>query len=135
MTYNYDIKAAFNLDQIELITEFRAGDKVLDVQRQIFNLREQTIKDALVKLGWTPPGEALTAEQWRRDAEDWGDALNAAGWLFLDECPERSTKLFNTAKPALRAAILAYSERVHAKHHRSRVLGQNNEGDTKGGIN
>ena len=57
MTYNYDIKAAFNLDQIELITEFRAGDKVLDIQRRVFELHEQTIKDALVKLGWTPPLE------------------------------------------------------------------------------
>lgn len=57
MTYTYDVKAAFNLDQIELITEFRAGDKVLDVQRQVINLHEQAVKDALVKLGWTPPEE------------------------------------------------------------------------------
>ena len=44
------------------------------------------------------------------DAEAWGDALNAAGWKFLDVCPEKSTVLFNHCKPALRAAILAYAE-------------------------
>jgi len=50
----------------------------------------------------------------KHDAENWGDALNEAGWTFLDACPEKSSLLFNNCKPALRAAILKYLERIDA---------------------
>lgn len=47
-----------------------------------------------------------------KDAKEWGNALNEAGWAFLDNCPEKSALLFRTVKPALREAILVYLERV-----------------------
>lgn len=55
--------------------------------------------------------EAMT---WTDDAEKWGNALNEAAWTFIETCPEKSTLLFNTAKGALRAAILRYAEVVSA---------------------
>jgi len=51
-----------------------------------------------------------------KDAQEWGNALNDAGWAFLDNCPEKSALLFNTVKPALREAILVYLERVEERH-------------------
>ena len=51
-----------------------------------------------------------------KDAQEWGSALNCAGWAFLDNCPEKSVLLFNTVKPALREAILVYLERVEERH-------------------
>lgn len=49
---------------------------------------------------------------WLDDAEKYGNALNAAGWTFLENCPEKSALLFNNVKPALRAAILEYGKQV-----------------------
>jgi hypothetical protein len=49
---------------------------------------------------------------WTDDAEKWGNALNEAGWEFIEVCPEKSTTLFNHVKPALRAAILKYASVV-----------------------
>lgn len=57
---------------------------------------------------------AATKAQWTADAEAWGDALNAAAWVFVDVSPEKSVLLFNTCKPSLRAAILAYAEQALA---------------------
>lgn len=48
------------------------------------------------------------------DAINWGDALNAASWVFVEYCPEKSALLFNNAKPALREAILTYLKRVES---------------------
>ena len=53
---------------------------------------------------------------WLGDAENYGNALNAAGWAFLENCPEKSVLLFNNVKPALRAAILEYGRRVSDTH-------------------
>jgi hypothetical protein len=50
----------------------------------------------------------------RLDAERWGSALNEAAWTFIEVCPEKSTLLFNTAKTALRAAILKYLDALAA---------------------
>lgn len=49
---------------------------------------------------------------WEKDAEIYGDALNSAGWVFIEQCPEKSTLLFNNCKEPLRAAILKYHELV-----------------------
>ena len=51
-----------------------------------------------------------------KDAKEWGNALNEAGWAFLDNCPEKSALLFSTVKPALREAILVYLERVEERN-------------------
>ena len=57
----------------------------------------------------------------RYDAENWGVALNDAGWEFnteyrrvMGEPP--SGRLFNSAKTILRACILKYLDRVAADH-------------------
>lgn len=50
--------------------------------------------------------------RWTEDAENWGDALNDAGWTFLENSPETSTRLFNSCKASLRAAIIKYDECV-----------------------
>lgn len=49
---------------------------------------------------------------YKKDAEEWGGALNEAAWTFIEDNPEKSALLFNTCKTSLRAAILRYLERV-----------------------
>lgn len=49
---------------------------------------------------------------YKKDAEDWGNALNEAAWTFIMECPEKSGLLFNNTKAPLRAAIAKYLELV-----------------------
>lgn len=51
---------------------------------------------------------------WEADARDYGDALNDAAWVFIDECLEKSALLFNNCKVPLRSAILKYAEIVRA---------------------
>jgi hypothetical protein len=51
---------------------------------------------------------------WTHDAENYGNALNEAGWTFIEKCPEKSALLFNNTKVPLRAAILKYAELVSA---------------------
>ena len=48
----------------------------------------------------------------RKDAEEWGSALNAASWEFIENCPEKSALLFNHCKTSLRLAILKYLDKV-----------------------
>ena len=59
----------------------------------------------------------LVAVEWAKDAEEWGPALNEAGWLFLSELnedPQKSALIFNNCKGPLRAAIMKYAEIVTA---------------------
>ena len=59
----------------------------------------------------------LVAVEWAKDAEEWGPALNEAGWLFLSELnedPQKSALIFNNTKGPLRAAIMKYAEIVAA---------------------
>ncbi len=51
---------------------------------------------------------------WTHDALHYGSALNAAAWVFVERCPEKSALLFNSVKEVLRAAILSYAEGVSA---------------------
>lgn len=71
----------------------------------------------------TRPQQAAPTEAHRldysADAEHWGPALNAAGWAFLDTCPEKSTRLFNNVKASLRAAIKVYIAQVGGKEQGS----------------
>lgn len=60
------------------------------------------------------PPPAAGVPDVRSDAENWGNALNEAAWLFVDVCPEKSTLLFNHAKASLRTAILKYLDLVSA---------------------
>lgn len=82
--------------------------------------------NASIDYGPAEPAQEL-ADGWANDACAWGDALNDAGWTFIEACPEKSTLLFNTVKPALRAAILKYAERVAAD--RASRLPEMGEGD------
>ena len=57
----------------------------------------------------------MVAIEWAKDAEEWGPALNEAGWLFLSELnedPQKSALIFNSTKGPLRAAIMKYAEIV-----------------------
>ena len=59
----------------------------------------------------------MVAIEWAKDAEEWGPALNEAGWLFLSELnedPQKSALIFNNTKGPLRAAIMKYEEIVAA---------------------
>ena len=63
----------------------------------------------------------IVAVEWAKDAEEWGPALNEAGWLFLSELnedPQKSALIFNNTKGPLRAAIMKYAEIVTA--HRAK---------------
>ena len=64
---------------------------------------------------YTHPPRATAIKDIRKDAEEWGTALNAAAWVFIEECPEKSALLFNTAKETLRSAILKYLDVLSAK--------------------
>jgi hypothetical protein len=60
--YTCEIKTAFNKDRIESWLEFKDNfstekDLISQHTKQIINLREQSIREALIKLGWTPPPE------------------------------------------------------------------------------
>ncbi len=55
----------------------------------------------------------------RKDAEDWGNALNEASWAFIENCPEKSALLFNYCKPALRTAILVYLDHAQKENDES----------------
>jgi hypothetical protein len=55
---------------------------------------------------------AGSSDAWTNDARTYGNALNEAAWLFVDQCPEKSALLFNSAKVVLRSAILRYAELV-----------------------
>lgn len=66
----------------------------------------------------------LVAVEWAKDAEEWGPALNEAGWLFLSELnedPQKSALIFNNCKGPLRAAIMKYAEIV-ASHRAKGVV-------------
>ena len=74
----------------------------------------------------------LVAVEWEKDAEEWGPALNGAGWLFLSELNEDSQKsalIFNNCKGPLRAAIMKYAEIVTARRAAAELKQINNYGD------
>lgn len=52
-----------------------------------------------------------------KDAKEWGDALNSAGWEYLDAYRKitgkaESVEVFNNGKAILREAILKYIEKL-----------------------
>lgn len=58
----------------------------------------------------------ISTNKYKKDAEQWGDALNKASWKFVDTCPEKSALLFNTCKTSLREAILCYLNNVEKQY-------------------
>ena len=72
---------------------------------------------AFVELGnLRPAAPAPELPEWTSDAENWGNALNEAGWTFIEAFPKKdeatNTAVWNYAKTALRSAILKYAEVV-----------------------
>ena len=60
----------------------------------------------------TPTDSAQILQEWLDEklgepviSVEFDNALNEAGWAFVETCPEKSALLFNTAKPALKIAI------------------------------
>lgn len=70
------------------------------------------VSDALAAAPAPAAAPIVQPVAWTADAEAWGNALNAAAWEFIEQCPEKSALVFNTCKPALRAAILKYSAAI-----------------------
>ncbi len=53
-----NVETKFNQDRIEqILTETTPLDVTHEIARYAVNLREKGIRDALIKLGWTPPPE------------------------------------------------------------------------------
>lgn len=76
---------------------------------------EEYLRTALAAAPAAPAADAgLSLIEWTKDAEDWGGALNDAGWVLIEQCPETSALLFNNTKGPLRAAIMKYAEIVAA---------------------
>lgn len=69
--------------------------------------------------GDEPPSQPEA--MWTHDARTFGDALNEATAQFLQQCPEKSDLLFNSAKVVLRSAIVRYAEIVAGQPPRSQV--------------
>ena len=109
------------------------GEPVMTEQEafKLFKPIRRVMGKLHAEIGWyadeyTTPAEesidaieqALTQQRevvdWKHDAESWGDALNEAAWVFVEQCPEKSALLFNNTKAPLRAAILKYAELVGA---------------------
>lgn len=105
--------------------EISSNEHREEVQRLQAQLAQQQVPDGWKLVPVEPtrdmiaaapaPAQAEPASPWTKDAEEWGDSLNEAGWVFVDRCPEKSVLLFNNVKPALRAAILKYAELVAGK--------------------
>jgi hypothetical protein len=54
----YKVETKFNKDLIKQSLIFSNGEGVISSQvSNIIKLQEQGVKDALIKLGWTPPVE------------------------------------------------------------------------------
>lgn len=56
--------------------------------------------------------KTITKDEFLKDALNWEGALNSASWKFWETSEEKSTKLFNTCKPAVMAAIIEYADKV-----------------------
>ena len=55
----------------------------------------------------------MTKDEWVKDAKEWGNALNDAGWEFIETYKDvLPPKVFNCLKTCLRAAIIKYADRV-----------------------
>lgn len=54
--FEYKVDAKFTNDEIMLEHGF-AGER-LNIAREIINLKDEAVKEALIKLGWIPPEDA-----------------------------------------------------------------------------
>lgn len=65
----------------------------------------------------------MTKEEWIKDAKEYGDALNEAGWAALEMLPADAVSgaIFNNIKSALRVGILQYAELVDSKNKDSKL--------------
>lgn len=109
---------------------FEEGQPADDASGYYFELEEfdlfiERLISEVARLNAAPAAPAadagLSLAEWAKDAEEWGPALNEAGWLFiseLNEDPQKSALIFNNTKGPLRAAIMKYAEIVAA--HRAK---------------
>lgn len=81
---------------------------------------ERLCLDYVLKLLMLKPAD-IAPSDFTADALSWGNALNEAGWKFIEVCPEKSALLFNNAKGALREAIIVYADCVFTDRQRSSV--------------
>lgn len=53
----FRVDTRFNQDKIEQDFIFDDGVRLKKLTREVFDLKEKGVRDALIKLGWTPPDE------------------------------------------------------------------------------
>ncbi len=53
--FGYTVIVDYNSDLIELTSEFHDGRKIHKLATEVIRLQEQTVRDALIAMGWTPP--------------------------------------------------------------------------------
>lgn len=69
-------------------------------------------RDIVAKALLVPTDSKQVLQEWLDEklgepvvSVEYDDALNAAGWEFVETCPEKSALLFHTVKPTLKIAI------------------------------
>lgn len=53
------VNTEYNRDMIKQSVNHDHGHCITDISMSILNLREEGVREALIKLGWTPPAEPV----------------------------------------------------------------------------
>lgn len=82
----YHINTAFNQNRIEMTEQFRGEPLV----KQVVELRERAVKEALIRLGWTPPlkDNQIPPEVLVQAANTYAGIVWAVGTPVSDKCME-----------------------------------------------
>lgn len=62
MKDGYEITTKYSKDLILQETNFTGSDSIMDMTTNIIKLQEEGVREALIKLGWTPPETDLQKE-------------------------------------------------------------------------
>lgn len=119
----------------------KAGDLVVCLVEPnggsaVFRASGDIAKEVAERIGCKHFVDAAYAEQLTNDAENWGDALNEAGWAYAKAFTmmmnePMSGRHFNLGKGILREAIFAYIE--HVKKINGASVGQDSGGQMASG--
>lgn len=72
------------------------------------------VVSAMGRVVWSTSPQRADQLDWTADAMLYGPGLNEACWAFRAACTETSPALYESTRPALRAAILAYARAISA---------------------
>lgn len=68
---------------IKFLTMLKMDGMADQVTREVLNLKEQAVRDALIALGWTPPTVGLDEERWFEG--EWRQSSKWKKWLTAKE--------------------------------------------------